>query len=89
MMDQKEYFRSLGFRCIEPIQVKFLDGSIAIVAAFGYLQHLEKEYPELTECDKRPWKLYAVARKNQIEDERINELELEKRIGIEAFNQLN
>ena len=76
------------FRCVQPTSVSF-DGSVATVTAFIYLEHLEKEYLDCTEHEKRAWKFYLVARKNQQAVELISELELEKRIGTEAFNQLN
>jgi hypothetical protein len=84
---QKEEFRKLGFRCIEPTQVQ-IGGSVATVTAWGYKQSLEKKYPECTEHESRAWKFYSVVRKNQLDGEKISELELEEQIGIEAFNQL-
>lgn len=83
--NSKEQFRDLGFRCIAPTQVQ-MNGSPVTVTAFWYMIDLEKEYPECTQHEKRAWKFYSIVREKRIE--LISELELEKRIGTDAFNQL-
>ena len=77
------------FRCVEPTQVQFMGGGTATVRAHTYLERLEKEYPDCTEHEKRAWKFYLVAPKTNPKWVRlISELELEKELGTEAFNQL-
>jgi len=83
----KKQLCSLAFRCIEPTQVQ-IGGSVATVTAWGYQQSLEKKYPKCTEHEKRAWKIYSVVHKNQLDGDKITELELERQIGTEAFNQL-
>lgn len=82
----REQFRQLGFRCLNPVNVQLLDGTVVTVKAHGYLS--SREGQDDTERQKRALRLYSIQRKTDTALELISELELEERAGTPAFDRL-
>lgn len=92
MTYKKVDFAGLGFRCLEPTSVRFLDGSMHTVQAHSYLHSEEIKNPDATLQQKRARKLYSVSTtpENQPSGLEIcDELDLEQRIGEASFKDLN
>lgn len=80
---KKQEFRDLGFRCIEPAIMGLPDGSSAIVVAYGYQLHKEKNRVKPT--NNPAFRIYSV--KSNGQEARFDENYLSEHYG-EAFTNL-
>jgi len=71
----------LGFKCVQPCQVKLLTGEFVTVVAYQYQDKLDTD----SEAERR---LYYLSHEDGKKDSLPNELELIEIIGQEAFNAL-
>lgn len=81
---RNQEFRQLGFCCLQPTKVQFLDGSDAMVKAHSFLD--SKERAGDTPGQMRALRFYEVRQLGATE--LVSELELEKRMGLEQFRKL-
>lgn len=81
---RNQEFRQLGFCCLQPTKVQFLDGCAAMVKAHSFLD--SKERAGDTPSQTRALRFYEVQHPGGMEI--IGELELEKRMGLEQFRKL-
>ena len=77
--------RDLGFRCLDATRSTLLDGSEVTIKANSY--ESSRERPDDTARQRRAFKLYTLTYSNG-EQEPVDELTLEARLGTEAFNRL-
>lgn len=75
---RKQELRDLGFRCIEPTKVRFLDGSFQTVTA----------YVHQVKASKTSKKVYNIESLKKGETKLIDESKLKELIGVEMFEQL-
>ena len=80
---REEVLRKLGFLCLEPTKVRFIDGTDAVVTAHSFCDGTEQEVAS----DVRARRFYSVAG-HTAPTEIINELALESRMGRERFWRL-
>lgn len=81
---RNQEFRQLGFCCLQPTKVQFLDGSNAMVKAHSFLD--SKERAGDTPGQMRALRFYEVRQLRAMEH--VSELELEMRMGLEQFRKL-
>lgn len=81
---RNQEFRRLGFCCLQPTKVQFLDGSDAMVIAHSFLDSKQRDGDAPSQT--RALRFYEVRHHGGIE--LISELELEKRMGLEQFRKL-
>lgn len=81
---RNQEFRQLGFCCLQPTKVQFLDASDAMVKAHSFLD--SKERAGDTPGQMRALRFYEVQHPGGME--LVSELELEKRMGLEQFSKL-
>lgn len=84
--DRNQELRALGFCCLQPAKVRWLDGSEVTVTAHSYWD--SKARSDDTPTKMRALRFYEVKRTGHSETEIISELELEKRMGLEQFQRL-
>ena len=79
-------FANLGFRCVEPANVLFLNGTKASVSAYGH--RCSKDVPGLSPRERRALNMYAVRSDSVGPIEILDELELEEKLGKDSFDKL-
>lgn len=86
MTERNLEFRALGFRCLQSVEVRLLDGSAATVKAHSFRDSKTRSDDDLNQL--RALRIYEVRHGDEPGAELVTELELEALTGSEAFNRL-
>jgi hypothetical protein len=84
--DRNQELRKLGFHCLQPTKVRFLDGAEVTVTAHSFCDG--KERCSDRPADLRALRFYAIRQRVGGTLEIVNELALENRMGQERFRRL-
>lgn len=80
-------FQGLGFKCLDPVQLVFRDGSKVRVKAHSYMD--SRENLVSSPAQRAALRLYSVTRYDRAGVSLISELELIRHIGEDVFGELN
>lgn len=84
--EKNQQFRALGFRCLQSVEVCFLDGSAVTIKAHSFRDSKMRSDDDPDQL--RTLRIYEVWRGDKPGAELVTELELEALMGTEEFNRL-